>query len=108
MVSIQFSSIFMGINFLTFIEIISELEIPSGYVYINIDIENPDDMTVQMPFSISNHGMVELTEITLYVEVMLNFINKSNNANLTLSIFSKTSILRIFLLESSQTLIFRH
>lgn len=90
--SIQISSIFMLANFLTFIEIIPKLEIPSGYVYINIDIENPDDMTVQMPFSISNYGMAELTEITLYVEVMLNFINKSNNANLTLLIFSKISI----------------
>jgi len=51
-------------------------------------------MTVQVPYEISNPGIYDLTDIELTIEMRVNYINHSNQANITSWVFSKTSPLQ--------------
>jgi len=89
--SVQITSILCAISILNFSQLLSNIKIPSGYVYINLDIYTPDDMAVEVPYEIKNSGIYDLTDIKIHIALQLNYINESNHANITSLIFSKVS-----------------
>ena len=94
MISAQVTSILCAISILNFSQLLSNIKIPSGYTYLNLDIYSPDDMAVEIPYEIRNDGLYDLTNIKIGITLHLNYINESNHANITSKVFSKTSIIR--------------
>jgi hypothetical protein len=88
----QITSIICAIGILNFSQLLSNIKIPSGYVYVNLDIYSPNDMAVEIPYDIENAGAFDLTHIELSINLHLNYINESNHANITSHVFSKTSL----------------
>jgi hypothetical protein len=78
---------------LSFSQILSDIRLPSGFVNINLNIIEPENLIVQMPYEIDNRGMFYLIDITTTISINVNFLNKSNSVNITSSIFYKSSIL---------------
>ena len=93
-ITVQITSIFCAISVLNFSQLLSHIKVPAGYVYIDTDIYAPETMTVQVPYEIFNPGIYDLADIELTVDLSVNYINQSNQANITSLVFSKTSPLK--------------
>ena len=85
----QIISILIAISILNFSQLLSNIKIPAGYIYFEIDIDSPEIMTAQIPYEIYNPGIYELSDIHINVDIKVNYINESNQANITSQIFSK-------------------
>ncbi|MFW9896472.1 MAG: hypothetical protein ACFFD7_11760 [Candidatus Thorarchaeota archaeon] len=84
----QIASILCAISIINISMILSEIRIPSGFVYLDLDIYTPENMTVQVPYEIHNPGIYDLFNIHITVDLYLNYINKSNQVNITSHVFS--------------------
>ena len=92
-ISAQITSILCAIGIFNFSQLLSNIKVPSGYTYLNLDIYTPEDMTVEVPYEIKNPGIYDLTNIEISIALRLNYINESNHANITSLIFSKISLI---------------
>lgn len=85
----QIISILTAISIVNFSQLLSNIKIPAGYIYFEIDIDSPETMAAQIPYEIFNPGIYELSDIHINVDIKVNYINESNHANITSQIFSK-------------------
>lgn len=76
---------------LSFSQILSDIRLPSGFVNINLNIVEPENLLVQIPYEIDNGGIFYLTDIATTISINVNYLNKSNLVNITSTIFSKSS-----------------
>jgi len=83
--------IIIGINNLPVI--LSNFKFPSGPSNLNIDIYNPEDMIVEMPYEIDNPTAFEISGITAIVNVSIQYTRQSDQVNITSFIFGKSNIL---------------
>ncbi len=90
-ITAQLTTILITIGILNFSQLLSNIKIPSGYINLDIDVDSPETMTVQIPFVINNPGIFELSDIKIIADIHVNYINKSNQINITSQIFSKTN-----------------
>jgi len=77
----------------SFETIIGSVKVPNQYVSLNIDIEDPDSMSVIIAYSIYNPSAFPVSNLQLNVEVRVNFIDKYILSNTTLPIFSDHAVL---------------
>lgn len=73
--------------------ILSNFKFPSGPSNLNIDIYNPEDMIVEMPYEIDNPTAFEISEITAFVNISIKYTRQSDQANISSYIFSKSKML---------------
>lgn len=88
--SSQIIAVISVVNLYQFSHIITQIEVPSGSIYFYININDPINMTVEIPYKIPNSGISDMRDIQLGVNLELNYINKSNHANITSLIFSRS------------------
>lgn len=86
----QIASFLCLICILNLSQLLSNIHIPAGYVYMDLDIFTPENMTVEIPYYIKNSGIYDLDEIELEIKININYINKSDQVNITSLFFSKT------------------
>ncbi len=86
----QTVSILCAIGIVGFSRILSSISIPSGYIYVDLDIYTPSAMTVEIPYVIRNPSIYEITQLSIDLELRINYINESNHANLTSLVFQKS------------------
>lgn len=84
-------------------QIISGIKIPDGSIYLNLDLENPEYMEANIPYYIKNPSVYDLNDLFIKVGVSVNYIDKTNNKNVTFLIFSKSGVLPICKALSSLT-----
>jgi hypothetical protein len=67
------------------------INIPDGPVSANLDISDPNNMNITVPFNISNVGVYDLKEITLGFQIRMTYGNSSTptNETTTIEIFNK-------------------
>lgn len=91
-VSIIISQIIMVISSLAIsssVQTINEIYIPAGLVNINFDTQQQDDMILQIPYQINNHGFFDLTQLKVRINLELIYFDNSTQMNSTLNIFNK-------------------
>lgn len=71
------------------LDIISDVEVPDGYIKANFNIENPNDMEVEIPFDLSNEGIYDLVDINMDVKIKVDYINNITRESKEIEIFSK-------------------
>lgn len=86
---IQITSIVVIININSFITVFSKIQIPNGYVYINMNIYEPENMNITIPYQIQNTGVSDLTNINMNVEIYINYINDTNKLDITKIVYQK-------------------
>ena len=85
----QIVSILSTVVIFNTIEIISGTSIPSGYVKVNFDYTQPEDMEVSIPYYINNPGISKLTDINLIVTLHANYTHNSTKLDIKREIFYK-------------------
>lgn len=67
------------------------INIPDGPVIASLDITDPNNMMINVPFNISNVGVYDLKEITLAFQIRMTYGNSSTltNETTTIEIFNK-------------------
>jgi len=86
-------SILCTIAILNFSQLLYSINIPSGFIYLDLDIYSPETMTIQVPYEIKNPGIYDLTNIKISVDLRLNYINESNDVNITSLVFSRIELI---------------
>ena len=76
--------------FSTFSNVISSINFPDGLIDLNLDIYDPENMEVSVPYNIENPGFFDLTGLYSQVEINVNFFDKTKDKNITNKIFSKS------------------
>jgi hypothetical protein len=68
------------------------VNIPDGPIVVNFDITNKPNMSISVPFNITNVGVYDLDEIILSFQIGMLFANTSKplNATSNVRIFDKT------------------
>ncbi|MFX1530245.1 MAG: hypothetical protein ACFFBC_03970 [Promethearchaeota archaeon] len=77
------------------IRIISTTVIPNGYVSINFDYTQPEDMEVSIPYYINNPGISDLTDIILTIRLHANYTDNSTKETVKQEIFYKSTDLGV-------------
>lgn len=70
-------------------QIISNLRIPEGVIYLNIDVYSPESMEASIPYYIQNQGIYGLSDLSIEAEIFINYIDETTSKNITAKIFSK-------------------
>lgn len=76
---------------LGFSQVLSDIRFPAGFIHLNLDVVEPENLLVAMPYEIDNGGVYYLTDIKVSVNIRVNYLNQSNLANITALFFSKSS-----------------
>ncbi|KKL19678.1 hypothetical protein LCGC14_2463040, partial [marine sediment metagenome] len=74
-------------------QIIKSIKIPNGLIDLNLDIYNPEEIEVSIPYYIQNHGIYDLNDMIMEVDISVNYIDISSRNNITAQIFSKYGVL---------------
>ncbi|KKN64307.1 hypothetical protein LCGC14_0493100, partial [marine sediment metagenome] len=74
-------------------QIIKRMKIPSGLIDLNLDIYHPEEIKVSIPYYIQNHGIYDLNDLFMEVEISVNYIDIFSRKNITAQIFSKDEAL---------------
>lgn len=72
-------------------QILSDIKVPAGYVHLDLDIIEPDNLLMVMPYEIDNSGIYKLFDIKTSASISVTYLNKSNLVNITSIIFTKSS-----------------
>lgn len=75
---------------LSFSQILSDMKFPAGFVNLNLDVFEPENLLLQIPYKIDNGGMFSLTDIETSIMISVNYLNVSNSANVTSVFFSRS------------------
>jgi len=65
---------------------VQNIKVPDGEITANFDINNPTGMSVNVPFSISNPGVYNLTDIQLSFQVTMTYGNALTPLNETTTV----------------------
>ena len=74
-------------------QILETIRIPDGIIDLNLDIYNPEDIEVNIPYYIKNQGIYDLNNLYMDVDISVNYIDKITRENITLQIFTKADVL---------------
>ena len=88
-ITVQIVSILAAVVISNVIQIISSVRIPNGYVYINFDYTQPDDMNVSIPYYINNPGISDLNDIVIKVRLYANYTHNQTKMSVLREIFYK-------------------
>lgn len=69
--------------------IIGSIRFPNEYVDLNMDIYQPENMSVEIAYKIENPSLFEISNIILSVKIRVNYINQYTLENITSLIYSK-------------------
>lgn len=89
-ITFQIISVIAVIVIFDSLQIISSAEVPSGYVSINFDYTQPEDMEVSIPYYIKNPGISDLTDIILTIKLYANYTHNSSKEVVKKEIFHKS------------------
>lgn len=69
-------------------QIPTSILIPAGFAFINFDTSTPDDMSVMIPYTITNGGGFDFSNIGFNISLKITFTNNFTHANETLLIYT--------------------
>jgi hypothetical protein len=69
--------------------IIASIKIPYGAIYLNIGVQNPENMKANIPYYIQNQGIFGLYDLYMESEIYINYIDQLSSKNITSRIFFK-------------------
>jgi hypothetical protein len=73
--------------------VISNIKIPDGPIYLNLNIKDPQNMEVSLPYSIQNPSIYDLGVISIKLALSVDYYDKSSDKNVSSLLFSNSGVL---------------
>lgn len=92
-VFIQITSMLGILAFSSMGDVISNIKIPDGPIYLNLNLKDPESMEVSLPYLIQNPSIYDIDVVSIELALSVDYYDKVIDKNVSSLLFVKSGLL---------------